>query len=102
MWPDVVTQHAQWSNVVEADPLALTAASRLAKERPHAGIRASFPKWSRESPWLALNRCISREGWTGPTPSWMAQQRSLKPRTQLKEKCYVCRQLTDPPQPRHT
>jgi hypothetical protein len=38
-------------------------------------MRASLPQWYRESPWLAFNRCISREEWTRPTDAWIAQHR---------------------------
>ena len=44
--------------------LFLAAASRCVPERREARMRASLPQWSRESPWLAFNRCISREEWT--------------------------------------
>jgi hypothetical protein len=38
-------------------------------------MRASVPQWNLESPWLAFNRCISREEWTRPTEAWIAQHR---------------------------
>lgn len=55
--------------------LFLAAASRCVPERREARMRASLPQWSRESPWLAFNRCISRQEWTKPTGAWIAQHR---------------------------
>jgi hypothetical protein len=59
----------------DTDLLSLAFASRFVRERRRARVRASLPQWNRESPWLTLNRCISREEWTTPAESWIGQQR---------------------------
>ena len=35
-------------------------------------VPLSLLNW--ESPWLAFNRCISREEWTRPTGAWIAKK----------------------------
>jgi hypothetical protein len=72
---DQLVQCAQQGNMSSWDPLASTVASRYLGERRKPRCRPSFPQWRLDSPWLALNRCISREQWTRPTDSWIAQQR---------------------------
>jgi hypothetical protein len=67
----MLSQRAHIDAVV---PLSLAVASRYVRERRRAHMRASLPQ-NRESPWLAFNRCISREEWTGPTEAWIAQHR---------------------------
>jgi hypothetical protein len=74
MSPEMPVRRAQQSNISIADPLALTVARRWVKERREARVRASYPQWNCESPWLELNRCMAREEWTRPTHAWIAQQ----------------------------
>jgi len=59
----------------DTGPLSLVFASRFVRERRRARMRACLPQWNRESPWLAFNRCISREEWTTPADTWIGQQR---------------------------
>jgi hypothetical protein len=59
----------------DTHPLSSAFASRCVRERRRARMRASLPQWNRESPWLAFNRCISREEWTTPADTWIGQQR---------------------------
>ena len=58
-----------------ADPLSLAVAPHRVPGRRAARARANVLQWSRESPWLALNRRISRNVWTTPADSWIGRQR---------------------------
>jgi hypothetical protein len=75
MSPDMLVRRAQQRNISGAHPFVFTIARRCVEQRLRDRTRASFPQWNCESPWLALNRCIAREEWTGPTHSWVVQQR---------------------------
>jgi hypothetical protein len=65
----------QRDHVGDADPISLALASHRIPRRRAERMRASLPQWSRESPWLAFNRSISREEWTTPADSWIGRQR---------------------------
>jgi hypothetical protein len=43
-------------------------------QRAHLGDRVPLSLANWESPWLALNRCISRKEWTRPTGAWIAKK----------------------------